>query len=62
MDRSTHADRNVIFLLEKGQTRFVRIDVHGSGCPQVYGGLVDSTEAQEEIKAWSYRGAKATPN
>lgn len=56
-------DRNVIFRLERGQTRFVRIDVYAKllGGGDVHGGLVDSTEALEEIKACSYRGAQTTP-
>lgn len=55
---STEVDRKVTFVLEKGQTRFVRFSVSlGFFVGHVYGELVDSAVGLEEIKECRYTGA-----
>jgi hypothetical protein len=55
---STEVDRKLTFVLEKGQTRFVRFSVSmGFLVGHVYGELVDSAEGMEEIKECKYTGA-----
>jgi hypothetical protein len=59
---STEVDRKVTFVLEKGQTRFVRFSVSmGFFVGHVYGELVDSAEGLEEIKDCKFTGANNTP-
>jgi hypothetical protein len=59
---STEVDRKVTFVLEKGQTRFVRFSVSmGFFVGHVYGELVDSAEGLEEIKECKYTGASDVP-
>jgi hypothetical protein len=55
---STEVDRKVTFVLEKGQTRFVKFSVSmGFFVGHVYGELVDSAAGLEEIKDCKYAGA-----
>lgn len=55
---STEVDRKLTFVLEKGQTRFVRFSVSmGFFAGHVYGELVDSAEGMEEIKQCNYTGS-----
>lgn len=55
---STEVDRKVTFVLEKGQTRFVKFSVSmGFFVGHVYGELVDSAVGLEEIKECKYTGA-----
>lgn len=55
---STEVDRKVTFVLEKGQTRFVKFSVSmGFFVGHVYGELVDSAEGLEDIKECKYTGA-----
>ncbi|NOT23586.1 MAG: DUF2846 domain-containing protein [Nitrospiraceae bacterium] len=59
---STEVDRKITFVLEKEQTRFVRFSVSiGFFVGHVYGELVDSAEALEEIKECKYTGAEEAP-
>ena len=59
---STEVDRKVTFVLEKGQTRFVRFSVSmGFFVGHVYGELVDSADGLEEIKECKYTGASEEP-
>ncbi len=59
---STEVDRKVTFVLEKGQTRFVRFSVSmGFFVGHVYGELVDSADGLEEIKECKYTGASDVP-
>ena len=59
---STEVDRKVTFVLDKGQTRFVRFSVSmGFFVGHVYGELVDSAEGLEEIKECKYTGAEKSP-
>lgn len=56
---STEVDRKVTFVLEKGQTRFVKFSVSmGFFVGHVYGELVDSAVGLEEIKECKYTGAE----
>lgn len=56
---STEVDRKVTFVLEKGQTRFVKLSVSmGFFVGHVYGELVDSSVGLEEIKECKYTGAE----
>jgi hypothetical protein len=58
---STEVDRKVTFVLEKGQTRFVRFSVSfGFFVGHVYGELVDPAEGLEEIGECKYTGAEET--
>ncbi|MBK5281015.1 MAG: DUF2846 domain-containing protein [Nitrospiraceae bacterium] len=59
---STEVDRKVTFVLENGQTRFVKFSVSsGLFVGHVYGELVDSAVGMEEIKECKYTGADAVP-
>jgi len=59
---STEVDRKVTFVLEKGQTRFVKFSVSmGFFVGHVYGELVDSAEGLEDIKECKYTGASEAP-
>jgi uncharacterized protein DUF2846 len=59
---STEVDRKVTFVLEKGQTRFVKFSVSmGFFVGHVYGDLVDSAVGLEEIKECKYTGAEGAP-
>jgi hypothetical protein len=59
---STEVARKVTFVLEKGQTRFVRFSVSmGFFVGHVYGELVDSAEGLEEIKECKYTGEHEVP-
>ena len=59
---STEVDRKVTFVLDKGQTRFVRFSVSmGFFVGHVYGELVDSAVGLEEIKECKYTGAEDAP-
>ena len=59
---STEVDRKVTFVLEKGQTRFVKFSVSmGFFAGHVYGELVDSAEGLEEIKECKFTGANDVP-
>ena len=59
---STEVDRKVTFVLDKGQTRFVRFSVSmGFFVGHVYGELVDSAVGLEEIKECKYTGAEESP-
>ena len=52
---STEVDRKVTFVLEKGQTRFVKFSVSfGFFLGHVYGDLVDPAVGLEEIKECRY--------
>ncbi len=54
---STEVTREVSFVLEKGQARFIRFKVSmGFFAGHVYGELVDEAEAKEEIKDCKYTG------
>ena len=54
---STEVERKVTFVLEKGQTRFVKFSVSmGFFVGHVYGELVDSAVGLEEIKECKYTG------
>lgn len=54
---STEVDRKVTFVLEKGQTRFVKFSVSmGFFVGHVYGELVDPAGGLEEIKECKYTG------
>jgi len=56
---STEVDRKVTFVLEKGQTRFVKFSVSmGFFVGHVYGELVDPAVGLEEIKDCKYTGAE----
>ena len=58
---STEVDRKVTFVLEKGETRFVRFSVSfGFFVGHVYGELVDPAEGLEEIKECKYTGTQET--
>ena len=55
---STEVDRKVSFVLEKGQTRFVKFSVSmGFFMGHVYGELIDQAVGAEEIKDCKYAGA-----
>jgi hypothetical protein len=55
---STEVERKVTFVLEKGQTRFVKFSVSmGFFVGHVYGELVDSAVGLEEIKECKYTGS-----
>ena len=55
-------DRKVTFVLDKGQTRFVKFSVSmGFFVGHVYGELVDSAVGLEEIKECKYTGAEESP-
>lgn len=59
---STEVDRKVTFVLDKGQTRFVKFSVSmGFFVGHVYGELVDSAVGLEEIKECKYTGAEESP-
>ena len=59
---STEVDRKVTFVLEKGQTRFVKFSVSmGFFAGHVYGELIDSAVGLEEIKECKYTGAEEPP-
>lgn len=59
---STEVDRKVTFVLENGQTRFVKFSVsRGFFVGHVYGELVDSAVGMEEIMECKYTGADAVP-
>jgi hypothetical protein len=52
---STEVKRKVSFVLEKGQTRYVRFNISfGFFVGHVYGELVDSEEAMKEIEKCKY--------
>ena len=56
---STEVERKLSFTLEKAQTRFVRFSVSvGFFAGHVYGELVESSVASEEIKDCKYIGGK----
>ena len=56
---STEVDRKVTFVLEKGQTRFVKFSVSiGFFLGHVYGELVDPAVGLEEIKECKYSGPR----
>lgn len=60
---STEVDRKVSFVLEKGQTRYVRFSVSmGFFVGHVYGELVDPAVGLEEIKECKYTGRDASSN
>lgn len=60
---STEVDRKVSFVLEKGQTRYVRFSVSmGFFVGHVYGELVDPAVGLEEIKECKYTGGDGSPN
>jgi len=64
---NTEVERKVSFVLEKGQTRFVRFSVSfgsfmGFLMGYVYGDLVDEDEGLEEIKDCKYTGKEAENN
>lgn len=55
---STEVERSLSFLLEKGQTRYVRFAVSlGFFVGHVYGELVEPDEAMKEIQDCNYTGA-----
>jgi len=56
---STEVTRKVSFVLEKGQTRYIRLNVSmGFFVGHVYGELVDESVALEELKKCSYTGTE----
>lgn len=56
---TTEVKRTVSFLLDPGQTRYVRFNISmGFFVGHVYGELVDEKEALEELKDCSYTGDK----
>lgn len=58
---STEVTRKVSFVLEKGQTRYIRFNVSmGFFVGHVYGELVDESVALEELKKCSYTAADKT--
>ncbi|MCX5884495.1 MAG: DUF2846 domain-containing protein [Proteobacteria bacterium] len=58
---STEVTRKVSFVLEKGQTRYIRFNVSmGFFVGHVYGELVDESVALEELKGCSYTGGDKT--
>lgn len=55
---STEVDRTLSFTLEKGQTRYVRLEISfGFFVGHVYPELVESAVGAQEIKETSYTGA-----
>jgi len=59
---STEVNRKVSFVLEKGQTRYIRFDVSmGFFVGHVFGVLVDEEKGREEVKSCKYTGKAATP-
>lgn len=55
---STEVDRKVTFVLEKGQTRFIRFQVSmGFWVGHVYGELVDTKTAMAELPQCRFSGA-----
>jgi hypothetical protein len=58
---STEVTRKVSFVLEKGQTRYIKFNVSmGFFVGHVYGELVDESVALEELKGCSYAGTDKT--
>ena len=58
---STEVERKVSFVLEKGQTRFIRFSTSfGFFVGHVYGELVDEDIGQSEIKGCNYTGETQT--
>jgi hypothetical protein len=56
---STEVERKLSFTLDKGQTRYIRFSVSpGFFVGHVYGELVESSVASEEIKDCKYTGGK----
>ncbi len=57
---STEVTRKVSFILEKGQTRYIKFSVSmGFFVGHVYGKLVDESVGLSEIKDCSYTGGKS---
>lgn len=58
---STEVTRKASFILEKGQTRYIKFSVSmGFFVGHVYGELVDESVALSEIKDCRYTGGKST--
>lgn len=58
---STEVTRKVSFVLEKGQTRYIKFNVSmGFFVGHVYGELVEESVALEELKGCSYTGTDKT--
>ena len=58
---STEVSRKVSFILEKGQTRFIRFNISfGFFVGHVYGELVDQNVGMEEIQECKYTGGDNT--
>ena len=59
MSTTTEVERNLSFILEKGQTRFIRLSISmGFFAGHVYGELVEESVGLEEIKECNYTGAE----
>jgi hypothetical protein len=56
---ATELEKKLTFTLEKGQPRYVRLDISmGLFVGHVYGVLVDEPKAKEELASTSYVGTK----
>ena len=60
IETSTEVDRKLSFILEKGQTRYVRLNISmGFFVGHVYPELVENREGEAEIQECSYTGSEA---